>query len=148
MLLVLEGRLTLDDHALCLASSRAVVCCADISSRDVIEMMMITQYFGEPSPRRQYEQAQASCCPSITRHHLLMLPPTFLQSLRTLTFTRITRNLLAILSVASLTSAFPSSDMLKDIGMNTSGGAIFLPHSPGNVADVSAEVPPFACVAV
>ncbi len=24
--------------------------------------------------------------------------------------------------------------------MNTSGGAIFLPHSPGNVADVSAEV--------
>jgi hypothetical protein len=31
-------------------------------------------------------------------------------------------------------------DMLKDIGMNTNGGAIFLPHSPGNVADVSAEV--------
>lgn len=49
---------------------------ADISSRDVIEMMMITQYF----------------------------------------------------------------DMLKDIGMNSTGGAIFLPHSPGNVADVSSEV--------
>ena len=51
---------------------------ADISSRDVIEMMMITQYF----------------------------------------------------------------DMLKDIGMNSTGGAIFLPHSPGNVADVSSEVNP------
>jgi len=49
---------------------------SDISSRDVIEMMMITQYF----------------------------------------------------------------DMLKDIGMNTTGGAIFLPHSPGNVADVSSEI--------
>lgn len=48
----------------------------DISSRDVIEMMMITQYF----------------------------------------------------------------DMLKDIGMNSSGGTIFLPHSPGNVADVSSEI--------
>ena len=55
---------------------RCIVWYADISSRDVIEMMMITQYF----------------------------------------------------------------DMLKDIGMNSTGGAIFLPHSPGNVADVSSEV--------
>jgi hypothetical protein len=55
-------------------------CPADISSRDVIEMMMITQYF----------------------------------------------------------------DMLKDIGMNSSGGTIFLPHSPGNVADVSSEASPRA----
>ena len=43
---------------------------------------------------------------------------------------------------ADISSFLCNTDMLKDIGMNTSGGAIFLPHSPGNVADVSAEVQP------
>ena len=36
-------------------------------------------------------------------------------------------------------------DMLKDIGMNSSGGTIFLPHSPGSVADAASEVSPPAC---
>lgn len=31
-------------------------------------------------------------------------------------------------------------DMLKDIGMNSQGGTIFLPHSPGSVGDAAAEV--------
>ena len=104
-------------------------------------MMMITQYFGTPSIHPQifgvmpasaskHQTAHLLAASISVRDHVSFLQPTHSLIGRQPTYW------------CCPCTELPSrrADMLKDIGMNTSGGAIFLPHSPGNVADVSAEV--------
>ena len=108
---------------------------ADINSKDVLEMMLMTQarrVWGDDDDDEFPPPSSSS--PSLTRHslslaHLSHPPP----HARTHALTTRTHS-------ASPPSSAQYFDMLKDVGTTPSNSTVFMPHGPGAVADSAAQI--------